>query len=169
MMKYVFPSILLFMVLALTLSGCAPLWDSPRPAAIPLAASGINLSDTRMVKSILYSHYNEWKSAKYRKGGMSIQGIDCSGFVHLTYRSKFGIDLPRSTDLQVKLGKKVVRSSLQAGDLVFFKTGFFQKHVGIFLENQKFMHVSTRNGVMISSLDEHYWSRKYWMAKRVYL
>ena len=121
------------------------------------------------MKSVLYSQYNEWKSVRYRAGGMSKRGIDCSGFVYLIYRSKFGIDLPRSTDLQSSLGKKVSRSNLQAGDLVFFKTGFFQKHVGIFLENRKFVHVSTRRGVMISSLDEQYWSRHYWMSKRVYL
>lgn len=100
---------------------------------------------------------------------MSKRGIDCSGFVYLTYRKKFGIDLPRSTDLQSALGKKVAQNNLQAGDLVFFKTGLFQKHVGIFLENRKFVHVSTRKGVVISSLDERYWSKSYWLAKRVYL
>jgi len=102
-------------------------------------------------------------------GGMSKRGVDCSGFVYLTYRSKFGIDLPRTTDLQSSVGKKIARNNLQAGDLVFFKTGFFRKHVGIYVEDRKFMHASASRGVMVSSLDEEYWADSYWMAKRIYM
>jgi len=167
--KILVPVTFLFMLIVLTLAGCGTHRDAYRPAAIPLAASRINLSDIPAVKSVLYSQYNEWKSVRYREGGMSKRGVDCSGFVYLTYRSKFGIDLPRTTDLQSSVGKKIARNNLQAGDLVFFKTGFFRKHVGIFLEERKFMHASASRGVMVSSLDEEYWADSYWMAKRIYL
>lgn len=167
--KILFQYTLLFIILTLILPGCGTFRESSRTTTIPPATSAIDLSDIGKVKSVLYSHYNEWKSVKYREGGMSKRGIDCSGFVYLTYRSKFGIELPRSTTLQSSLGREIARNNLQAGDLVFFKTGLFQKHVGIYLENRRFLHVSTHNGVMISSMDEQYWSGNYWMAKRIYL
>ena len=171
-MKY--PTILtpiLFFVMfsVLTLPGCGTDRESSRRASGPPVASRIDLSDAVMVKSILYAQYDEWMSVQYREGGLSRKGVDCSGFVYLTYRLKFGIDLPRTTDLQSAIGKKIAPDDLQAGDLVFFKTGFFQKHVGIFLEDGKFIHASTSGGVMVSSLDDQYWADSYWMAKRVEL
>ena len=167
--KVLFPVSLFLVALVLMLPGCGTYRDAPRMASIPMAASRVDLSDIPAVKSILYAQYKEWRSVRYREGGMSKRGIDCSGFVYLTYRSKFGVDLPRSTDLQSSLGKRIPRGNLQAGDLVFFKTGMFQRHVGIFLEDRKFLHVSTQRGVMISRLDEQYWDGNYWMAKRIYL
>jgi cell wall-associated NlpC family hydrolase len=163
------PVIFLFMLLVLTLPGCSIFKGPSHVPAIPLTAFRIDLTDGQAVKSILYAQYNEWKSVQYRAGGMSKKGIDCSGFVYITYRSKFGIDLPRTTDQQSILGREVARNRLQPGDLVFFKTGIFQKHVGIFLEKRKFLHVSTSSGVVISNLDEPYWSGKYWRARRIYL
>ena len=53
-------------------------------------------------------------------GGLSKEGIDCSGFVYVTYLEKFGIELPRSTKLQSQIGKEVKRSEIRPGDLVFF-------------------------------------------------
>ena len=167
--KKLIPVILLFIFLVLTLPGCGTYRDSSRITAIPSATSRINLADIQAVKSVLYSQYDEWKSVRYREGGMSKRGIDCSGFIYLTYRSQFGIDLPRTTDLQSSVGRKISRNNLQAGDLVFFKTGFFRKHVGIYVEDRKFMHASSSKGVMMSSLDDEYWSGNYWMAKRIYL
>jgi cell wall-associated NlpC family hydrolase len=163
------PAALFFMLLILMVPGCGTYRDSSPTAAIPPAPSTIDLSDIRAVKSVLYAQYHAWKSAPYREGGMSKRGIDCSGFVYLTYRSKFGIDLPRTADRQSSVGTKIAQGSLQAGDLVFFKTGLFRRHVGIFLEDRQFMHASSSNGVMISSLDEDYWSGSYWKAKRISL
>ena len=119
------------------------------------------------IKKKLYAQYDQWKGTKYKLGGLNRNGIDCSGFVFITFKSKLRIILPRTTHLQVTTGSNVERSQLQAGDLVFFKTGKFKRHVGIYLEHGKFLHASTSQGVTISRLDNNYWKPKYWIAKRI--
>ena len=119
------------------------------------------------VRSALYSQYGEWRGTKYRLGGMSKQGVDCSGFVYLTYRSRFGITLPRTTRHQSNQGMAVSRKALRPGDLVFFKTGPNKRHVGIYVEDRKFLHASSSKGVMLSSLDNKYWTNAYWTARRI--
>ncbi|OQK15144.1 hypothetical protein AU255_19390 [Methyloprofundus sedimenti] len=115
---------------------------------------------TNKVKQVLYAQFSEWKSVKHRLGGLSKDGIDCSGFVYLTYIDNFSIELPRTTEQQVRSGIKIYsQDNLKAGDLVFFKTGIWQRHVGIYLEQKKFMHVSTKKGVSISHLDNSYWRK----------
>jgi len=120
------------------------------------------------IKQALYAQLSEWKSVKYRFGGLSKNGIDCSGLVYLTFRDNFNIELPRTTKQQVLSGETVDdQEDLKAGDLVFFKTGIWQRHVGIYLEQKKFLHVSTKKGVSISRLDNSYWRKRYWQAIRV--
>ena len=121
------------------------------------------------IKKVLYSQFLDWESVPYELGGLSKQGIDCSGFVYVTYRVKFGVQMPRTTAVQSAAGRVVSRSRLEAGDLVFFKTGLSTRHVGMYLEDQQFLHVSSSKGVMISSLDNPYWSEKYWKSTRVEL
>jgi len=119
------------------------------------------------IREALYGQYREWKGTRYRSGGLSKKGVDCSGFVLLTYRDHFGITLPRSTKEQAREGDKVSKKSLRPGDLVFFKTGFTTRHVGIYVGQGTFLHVSSKQGVAMSSLDSSYWSKKYRLARRV--
>jgi probable lipoprotein NlpC len=131
-------------------------------------AGGIaDLSDPEAVKDALYAQYDEWKGTQYQLRGLSKNGIDCSGFVHMTFKSKLGVMLPRSSDLQAELGIDVDKDQLQAGDLVFFKTGRTVRHVGVYLEDGRFLHASTKLGVVISRLNENYWKSAYWKAKRL--
>ena len=125
------------------------------------------LSNKETVKDSLYVQHDKWKGVKYKLGGLSKNGIDCSGFVYLTYLELFGIPLPRSTRLQSQIGKKIQTDKLRSGDLVFFKTGRKVMHVGIYLENNSFLHASAKKGVMISRLDDPYWKSTYWQTKRV--
>lgn len=118
-------------------------------------------------KTKLTTQHREWKGTPYKYGGLGKDGVDCSGFVYITYRNKFGINLPRTTELQSKKGQKISQRQLTAGDLVFFKTGFSKKHVGIYMGKRKFLHASTSKGVTISSLDNVYWRDKYWKAQRI--
>jgi len=115
----------------------------------------------------LQSFYNEWRGVKYKWGGNSKRGIDCSAFIQQAYKKSFNIKIPRTTKTQVKVGKTIKRSQLKLGDLVFFKTGYDQRHVGIYLDNGKFMHASTKRGVIISKLNNSYYNRHYWTAKRI--
>jgi len=111
--------------------------------------------------------YKGWKGTPYRYGGLSKNGVDCSGFIYQTYKTVFGISLPRSTTEQVKQGKRVYINQLRAGDLIFFKTGRNVNHVGIYLEKGKFVHASSSKGVIVSSMHTGYWKKSYWQARRL--
>jgi lipoprotein Spr/probable lipoprotein NlpC len=124
-------------------------------------------SNPAWVREVLYSQYDQWKHVRYKPGGLSRDGVDCSGFVYLTYDSRLGLKLPRSTDQQSTLGTAITQSELAAGDLVFFRTGRATRHVGIYLEDGKFLHASTEKGVMISRMDHPYWAKNYWKAVRL--
>jgi cell wall-associated NlpC family hydrolase len=115
----------------------------------------------------LKKYVTSWMGTRYKHGGISRKGVDCSGFTLVTYKELFGKKLPRTVKEQVQKGLAVDKGFLQPGDLVFFKISVFQKHVGIYLENDLFVHASRSNGVMISRLDDTYWKQRYWQAKRI--
>ncbi|MFT8210298.1 MAG: bifunctional murein DD-endopeptidase/murein LD-carboxypeptidase [Symbiopectobacterium sp.] len=119
------------------------------------------------IKSKLMDQYTSWKGVRYRLGGDSRKGIDCSAFVQRTFREQFGMELPRSTYEQQETGTQVQRSKLRPGDLVLFRAGSTGRHVGIYIGNNQFVHASTRAGVMISSMDEVYWNKRYQEGRRV--
>lgn len=147
------------------LVGCGSLQEKDAGSYVSVLEARNVSSQTS--KQALYDHYNEWRGVRYKLGGLSKQGIDCSGFVYVAYKSRLGINLPRTTKLQSKLGKKVSKKYLKTGDLVFFKTGKITKHVGIYLEENMFLHASASKGVMISRLDNVYWKSNYWKSIRI--
>lgn len=122
--------------------------------------------DNTEITEALREYFTRWQGTRYRYGGLSRDGVDCSGLTLITYKELFGKNLPRTVKEQIKKGKKITKNSLQAGDLVFFKTGLFQKHVGIYLEDDLFIHASGKKGVTISSLNNVYWQKRYWRAQR---
>lgn len=119
------------------------------------------------VKSKILNQYAGWKGVRYRMGGMTKKGVDCSGFVQMTFRDQFGLVLPRDTSRQQSMGKQIKREKLRPGDLVLFRAGSTGRHVGIYIGNDNFVHASTSNGVMISSMNEKYWNSRYHQARRV--
>jgi len=149
----------LLVVVALILSGCSS--HAPLPSG--------NLADAGAVRAQLNDQLSEWHGTPYRYGGLERNGVDCSGFVFRTFRDRFGVILPRSTAEQTRIGTKVSRKELLPGDLVFFKTGSGENglHVGIYDTNDEFIHASTSQGVIRSSLDNVYWRRVYWQARRI--
>ena len=159
--------LLVLVVFFLNLCGCSSkstvTYFPPEERDKPSQQQVRNKETTESLKK----YFTSWEGTRYRYGGLSRKGVDCSGFTLLTYKELFGMSLARTVREQVKQGKKVQRASLQAGDLVFFKTGVFQKHVGVYLENDSFMHASRSSGVMISRLDNVYWDKHYWQAKRI--
>ena len=152
-------------MIALGLSGCAT--ASKDLMHLETNGNSVLLQNKAVAESILLSQYDEWKGVKYLSGGLSKDGVDCSGFIYLTYLSKFGIKLPRNSIIQGKVGVSASVSSLQPGDLVFFKTGFTTRHIGIYMGNNEFMHVSETNGVTKSNLNDTYWHSRYWKARRI--
>ncbi len=118
-----------------------------------------------MNKAIM-AFYNEWKNVKYVYGGNSKKGIDCSAFTQRIYKEKLDIKIPRTTWTQVKIGKKVKRSELKLGDLIFFKTGVRDRHVGIYMGNGDFMHASIK-GIKFTKVNKPFYKKHYWTARRI--
>jgi cell wall-associated NlpC family hydrolase len=119
------------------------------------------------VEDRLRSEVEAWWGASHRWGGTQRDGVDCSGFVMVLYRDLFDRLLPRTTAEQSRAGTPVERGELTAGDLVFFLPPTKTRHVGIYLSDGQFAHASTSQGVTISQLDQPYWQRAYWQARRV--
>ncbi len=104
----------------------------------------------------------------YEYGGESKSGIDCSGLIRLVYRQYAGFDLPHDTKKLYQLVKQVQAEDLVYGDLVFFSDGWFSvSHVGIYVGDGNFVHASETRGVMVSSLEEDHFRRRYRGARRV--
>lgn len=100
--------------------------------------------------------------------GQPYSRYDCSALVREVYYKYSGIRLPSNTKNLYRLVKKVEKNELSFGDLVFFsEDGFNPSHVGIYIGNNQFVHSSSSNGVVISSLKERYYSRGYLGARRV--
>ena len=134
-----------------------------RPAPAPASPT----DHSALLRGHLYQHYKLWKGTPYRMGGLTTHGIDCSGFVLVTFKALLDTRLPRSVDEQASIGRGIVPAELRTGDLVFFKTGAAMRHVGIYLDHGRFMHASTRRGVMISALADGYWRQRFWQARRI--
>ena len=123
-------------------------------------------NDIKDMNQEFMDFYNEWKSVKYKFGGNSKKGIDCSAFTQRIYKEKFDIKIPRSTRTQVKVGTKVDKSELELGDLIFFKTGKIDRHVGVYMGNGDFMHASIK-GVKFSKVDKPFYKKAYWTSRRI--
>ncbi len=157
---------LLALLAAMSLSGCSAVPDN-RAAPTPSGTAAATLANARTTKERILAQHRRWQGTRYRLGGLSQGGIDCSELVYTTFREQFGLSLPRTTQEQVNVGRKVSRSRLRPGDLVFFKTGYRSRHVGIYIEGNRFLHASTSRGVTVSSLDNPYWHQHYWQARRL--
>ena len=155
--------------ISMLFTGCGALPDRANPTPQKQTASqpGQLGLESDHIKKRLYAQHKQWQGTRYQLGGLSKKGIDCSGFVFLTFKEQLGISLPRTTKQQVKSGTTITRSQLKAGDLVFFKTSIKVRHVGIYIEHGKFLHASTSKGVMISNLNNNYWHKAYWKAVRI--
>ena len=111
----------------------------------------------------LYKFIDDWYGTNYRLGGSDQDGIDCSGFAKKLYGEVYGVDLMRTAMEQFKTCKRVKKADdANEGDLVFFRQRSKHiTHVGVYLANNYFVHASTSQGVVISSLDEEYWHKHY--------
>mgnify|MGYP002700348838 CR=1 FL=1 len=140
------------------------------PSSAPVAKSSndaVDMGNHAEVRSQLLKQLDEWQGVPYRYGGLSKQGVDCSGFIQLTFAEEFGIRIPRTTQSQSLKGAVVDQSDLLPGDLVLFQTGYKQRHIGIYVGKKQFIHASSSRGVMMSRLDNPYWQDAYWHARRV--
>lgn len=115
----------------------------------------------RLSNLVLFRFIDEWWETRYRYGGTSKKGIDCSALTGLLLSTVYAIHAPRTARQQYASSEKISRDSLTEGDLVFFNTTGGVSHVGMYLANDYFVHASSSNGVTISNLNDSYYSQRY--------
>lgn len=180
MLKFTVKNSLLLVLFIVLLSSCGAQRTSrgalynPKEVAQLSKKLGVNLSnvdkdDDRNMP--LYAESSLWLGVPYRHGGLSRKGVDCSGLTNIIYQKVYRVKLPRSTaDLANMRMQNVSKKNLRTGDLVFFATSKDKRrinHVGIYLKDGCFIHASTSRGVIVSHLDEGYYSRTWKKGGRV--
>lgn len=137
--------------------------DPDRPADFTKSVK-LDVDSVSELKKTAYSFIG----TKYRFGGNTRKGLDCSSFVQHVFR-ELDVDLPRTAREQFHVGNAVAPGDLQKGDLLFFQTyARFPSHVGIYLGNNKMIHASSRDRrVVISSVDTPYYRARFIGAKRI--
>ena len=115
----------------------------------------------------------KYENVPYLYGGMTVNGIDCSGFICLSFKDAIGVTLPRSSSGLYSWVEKVPIDKAQPGDLLFFKTDSTGNitHVALYLGERRFIHSAStgpKTGVIYSTLDESYWSRAFVGAGRAF-
>lgn len=120
------------------------------------------------IQRALIREINRWSGVRYRRAGLTVRGIDCSGFVMSVYQRALSVTLPRTSRLQVAAGEKVHSQELQFGDLVFFQSKRHHiNHVGIYLSDGNFVHSHRHGGVAVDSLTSRYYAKRYAGARRI--
>ncbi|MEO6405814.1 MAG: C40 family peptidase [Ferruginibacter sp.] len=115
----------------------------------------------------LFEFIDNWWNTKYRFGGESKKGIDCSAFTGLLMSCVYAVRMPRTANQQYAATTRIKKEELVEGDLVFFHTRKGVSHVGAYLGDGFFVHASTSNGVTINNLSENYFSKRYIGGGRV--
>ena len=144
--------------------------ESYETTDIALTALSKSKVDTKQQKVLLDTAFS-YLGTPYRHGGVTRNGMDCSGFVSTTFKS-ISVPLSRSSQEMATQGTKIDLEDVKVGDLLFFRTTRKSRisHVGMVVDidgDIKFIHSSSKRGVVISSLSDEYYKKTFRMAKRV--
>ena len=115
----------------------------------------------------------KYKGVKYKFGGTTRRGMDCSGVVYVAFGQE-SFKLPRVSRDMARRGKKISLNKTQKGDLLFFQTNKSRRrinHVGLVVSHIKgqirFIHATTSKGVIVSNLSQKYWKKAFVKATKV--
>jgi cell wall-associated NlpC family hydrolase len=163
-------ALLVVLGLAATTAACASGGATPRPFPSPTTPPETTASRPRgeALGHRLAATALEFRGVPYRNGGTSPAGFDCSGLVRYVL-ARHGLEVPRQTREQYTAGRRIGRTDLQAGDLVFFSTvASGASHVGIALDHDEFVHAPSSRGVVrVERLTTEYWRSRFVGARRV--
>ncbi len=138
-----------FIALILTLASCGTKKHTTSTSKAARAAEVM----ANLKSKELYRFITAWTGVKYRLGGLDKQGIDCSGFALILEKEIYGLTLPRRSKDQAEAIKRKDKSNLKEGDLIFFSFGGNEvDHVGVYLNDDFFVHASTTRGVIVDDL-----------------
>lgn len=127
----------------------------------------LNTEVEQLQDKVLLESVDAWYGTRYRMGGTTKKGIDCSAFVQAVFAAAYSFSLPRTAREQYKAAKRISRTELKEGDLVFFNTTGGISHVGIYMQNNKFIHASASKGVTVSDMYDPYYLSRYIGAGRI--
>lgn len=142
-----------------TVTGSTSSYDKNRPDD-----TRIEIPELYGDEKLLVDEALTWLGTRYKYGGKDYNGTDCSGLTMQVYMKALGIALPRSSREQQQFCKSIHKSKLNAGDLVFFCTGRDKtrvSHVGLYVGNGQIIHSSASRGVIVSRLEEKYYTSTY--------
>jgi cell wall-associated NlpC family hydrolase len=158
---------------AVSLTGaCASTGGTPRPFPAPTGPEDsdrqFHLATGHVAPRDVVETALTLRGVPYRDGGADLHGFDCSGFTQYVFR-QFGIELPREVRDQIRTGKAVARTGIEAGDLIFFSTvSPGASHVGIAVGGDTFVHApSTSGAVRLERLGSRYWSTRFVAGRRI--
>lgn len=140
-----------------------------RPADLTVSVNEcLKETDDPMARALI-SEAQQWIGTRYRYGGQTKDGTDCSGLVMSLYKDVCGVKIPRTTTEQVRYCTKVARNKIRPGDLVFFGGGTDDNvsHVGLYIGHGQMVHASSSRGVTVSGFDSGYWGERYFTGARV--
>ena len=143
----------------------------PTPSAEANAAGRVNalgIERSPDDNEQLYDAIEAWMGTPYKYGGTTKEGVDCSAFVGHIYQEVYQRRLHRVANDMQQDARLITKSELREGDIVFFTNSKGRvSHVGIYLKDGLFVHSSTSRGVIISRLDDSYWSKHFYKGGRV--
>lgn len=131
-------------------------------------AAQLNVQPNEIKNEKLYQFIDEWYATPYKYAGFDKTGIDCSGFTCKLYESVYQKKISRASRDIYTSANEVEKQDLKEGDFVFFKIESKNvSHVGVYLMNGKFVHASTKKGVIISDLNEPYYQKYFFKGGRI--
>ncbi len=150
-------------------SATTPIWElAPTGATPPVPQTSSTATPAAAKIGDLFKDVRQYFGIRYRFGGTTPAGFDCSGFVRFMFGKIFNMQLPRSSGEMAAIGRKVDRSDLRPGDLVLFRNARNRiSHVGIFVGNGVFVHSSTSKGITKDRLSENYYERRFATGIRI--
>lgn len=148
----------------------------------PAVTTSTNTDDQPVLKTVenntatfntVINNARSYKGTKYKYGGSTRSGMDCSGLIHIAFKES-GTNVPRTSRSLYDASKKIPLDKVLKGDLLFFATGSNRKklnHVALVTNvtpaEITFIHSTTSRGVIESTLNEIYWVNAFLSAGRL--